>query len=343
MSEVVFERLKLNKEEEYVDFLMEAYREQFNYHRFRDREFVKRFWRWEYVENPAASSENPYIWICRRRGKIIARICFMPVRLSVKGRTYKGCWCQDLMVLSELRSMGMGYFLIRHALGELAGSVDLVMVSGTNSDSYALFKNSGFIDLGFIGRNIKPALFGSAAYRRSGLMDSLDISEVQHFDERFDRLWHEVSGKISCAVVRDKATLAWRFDQNPYLKYNILAAEKDALLKGYVVFRKDTLKRGALSGLRIGIISDIFFDPADRDVGALLLSRAIQHMGKDVKIFRCDILCEAIYPVIRSAGFFSIKSNNRFLVHPITKGLDEVVESAGEWYLTYGDSDLDLS
>ena len=342
-SGIVFERLSPKDAEEHTDFLVDAYKDEFNSYKFRDRDLVKRSWRWEYVDNPAASEGNPPVWICRMKDMIIAQVCFMPASVQVKDKTLKGGWCQDLMIRSQYRNMGLGYHLIRHALGELAGSVDIALVSGTNDASYVLLKNSGFTDLGFIGRNIRPALFDIGLFRKPGAGSQVKVSAVDGFDERFDRLWGRVSREIPCIIQRDRASLDWRFRKNPYLNYRILAAEKGGELVGYAVLRKDALKRGVISGLKVGIVSDILFDPRDIETGRALLIVAFQALKKEVRLVRCDMLCEQLKPVLRSAGFIAIKSNNRFLARSFNKESDAVIKDKNAWYLTYGDSDLDLS
>src|SRR3989338_1158906 len=91
-SDVLFERLSLKNEAEYIDFLTEAYKGQFSYYRFTDRELIKQSWHWEYIDNSVATAGNPPIWICRSKNKIIAQICFMPAEVRVAGRAYKGGW-----------------------------------------------------------------------------------------------------------------------------------------------------------------------------------------------------------------------------------------------------------
>lgn len=163
-KEVVFERLALNDEEEYLDFLMAVYRDQFNSDAYKERQTVRRSWRWAYVDNPNAVKERPLIWLCRLRDKIIAQVCLMPVELKVDDRYHKAGWCQNVMILPEFRNMGLGYFLLRHVMHDLKkDEIDILMVAGTNRNSYSLLKGLGFSDLGFINRNIKPSLFGLTA------------------------------------------------------------------------------------------------------------------------------------------------------------------------------------
>jgi len=339
-SEVSFERLSLKDEEDYIDFLADAYRDQFNFYKYADRSLVKNCWRWEYIDNPAVPVGDPLIWICRFKKKIIAQICFMPSIVKVKDKTYKGGWCQDFIILPQFRNMGMGHFLIRYALKELAGCMDILMASGTNAASYALLKNYGFINLGFIDRNIRPALFefSRSVYKT----DRIEISEENVFNYEFDRFWFDVSKKISCIIKRDAKMLEWRFIKNPYLCYKVITARCEGALKGYVICRQGRLARGGLAGLNIGIISDILVDPHDKTTGVALLRAAFYHLKKKSIIFRCDVLCKEMGPILKAAGLINIRSSSRFLIYPINGDIDEIVKDSDTWYVTYGDSDMDF-
>ncbi len=339
---VAFERLALKDEEEYLDFLMAAYRDQFNSAAFKDREKVRRSWRWEYVDNPNAPEGEPLIWLCRLKGRIIAQACLMPVELKADDKYCKAGWCQNLMILPEFRNVGLGYFLLKHVMSVLRkGEIDILLAAGTNENSYSLLKGLGFSDLGFINRNIRPSLFGLAGLDAKG---PVRIIETDGFGPDFDSFWSSVSRNFPCIVKRDSKNLRWRFKENPYWSYKVLCAKAGDVLQGYAVLKEGRLK-GRLKGIKVGAISDILFDPKDKPAGLTLLAGACAYLRKRAGVLRCDMLCGEMQRFVKSAGFLSIRSNNRFLVYPVSEELKarkSALEDRRRWCLTYGDSDLDL-
>ncbi len=165
----------------------------------------------------------------------------------------------------------------------------------------------------------------------------IKIVTIGRFDESFNGFWDKVSEHYPAIVKRGTKALRWRFDEQPYQKYTILAAKSGDAIIGYVAVREGKVLTGRLDGLKTGVISDILFDPKDMNTGRLLLSAAVSFFGNKVDIIRCDILDKKMGSIISAAGFMEIRSNNRFLIYPIT-----VPPVKRNWHLTYSDSDLDL-
>lgn len=364
-----FQRLTLSDEKGYVDFLVSAYADQPNRLRFKDRDEASKYWRWEYLDNPAAPKGDPFIWICKSGGKIIAQACFMPVKLKIGNGYYKGGWCQDLMVLPEFRNLGVGFLLIRHAVNEMSALADILMAAGTNSNSFAVLSALGFRETGRINRNVivtdhrklsdaltqnsllssllalvSSSLFAVKAFLSKPVKTgAIEIAVAGEFGKEFDGFFEDVSKKYRCITNRDSAELRWRFTDNSRWKYSMLLAKEDGIMLGYLVFREGLLG-GKLETVRAGVISDILFDPEDAAAGRALLAYAVERFRGRVDIIRCDLLSKRAEKAVRSSGFINAGSSNRFLVYPIREELkrDPGLLTANNWYLTYGDSDLDL-
>ncbi len=117
-TDLIFEKLTMENKEEYTDFLMQAYKDEFHSHLFNDRESVKRRWIWEYVEHQVPIKDKPLIWVLRIGGRMAGQMCVMPVMLNVRGKLCKAGWCQDFIVLPEHRKKGLGYSIVRHVTEE---------------------------------------------------------------------------------------------------------------------------------------------------------------------------------------------------------------------------------
>jgi len=367
LNNVCLARLTLDEKEEYTDFLMEAYKDQFSSYMFQDARAVQGRWLWKYFDNPSPISEKPLIWLCRIYGKIAGQFCLMPVEVKIKDRVYNGGWCQDFIVLSKYRARGLGKLIVKHAMDKAGAYIDILLVAGTNAASYAIFKDLGFSDVGFIGRNLKiinPQNVSSKFVKnrflkslaniaiktcfkphvRSHSMDRVRILEVTDFKAGIDNFCTAMSNKFTCRVKRDSAFLCWRFKNQPLGRYRILVAKEDGSVKGYAVIRQSEIRQGRFKGMPMGVVSDIFFDPEDAGIGAFLLSEAEKLLsGSD--IIRCDMMSEWPDKFISKAGFRRVRSNNRFLVYPIKdelKGASLHGRPIDAWTLTYGDSDLDM-
>ncbi|MDD3905541.1 MAG: GNAT family N-acetyltransferase [Candidatus Omnitrophica bacterium] len=346
-ADVSFGRLSMKDDEEYTKFLVTAHKGRFNGYLFKDPGMARRLWRWEYLDNPDARDGGPYIWICRIKGAIAGQACVMPVMVKTGDSYFRGGWFQDLIMLPEFRNTGIGYFLVKHVLGELTASLDIAMVSGTNEESYPLFKTLGFTDMGHIGRNIYVNAL-SAFFTTTACKSALEINEIKDIGESFNELWRELSGRFTCAVERDSERVKWRFVNQPYWRYRIFAATRGGSMRGYVVLKESIKRKGPLGCLRAGTISDIFFDPSEEGVGSALIATAARYFKGRADIIKCDILNEGVKTVVIKNGFFNTVSNSRFLMYPLNNmdgrdGLVTVAKDPRTWFLTNGDSDMDLS
>lgn len=376
-SGVKFEKLSLHNEEEYLDFLMEAYKNNFNYYRFEDPNLVRKLWYWEYMDIPGSFKGSPFIWVCRLQNRIIAQVCIMPVELKIGDKPYRGGWCQDVMVLPQFRNMGLGYFIFQYLSEGLDSFFDILLVSGTNKNSYTLLKSIGFLDVGFFSRNIKvlniknitekltrktaprlllgifikfitltlklPYLFNASNCNN----DDIKVSAADDFSEEFDNFWFKVSRQSPCIIKRDAESLKWRFKDNPVWDYKILVAKNKDILAGYIALKESRPNKKGFEELKIGVISDVLFNLKDDNIGVALFDAAIDYFKEKVDLVRCDILCKEMMPIIKKMGFMGIKSYNRFIVYPLREELKRkgkcLINDRKNWYLTFFDSDLDLS
>ncbi len=342
-----FEKLSTENRDEYLDFLIEAHRDQFNRQRFKERESVNIFLQWEYIDNPGAAKDCPFIWLARMDGKIAGHFCVMPAALKINDKAYKGGWCQDLIVSRQYRKMGIGRSLVSHVIKEAAKYLDLLLVAGTNDASYLICKNAGFIDTGNIPlyvrvNRLKLGNFSIKLFSRAKSTD-IYIKEITSFDDSFDKLWLTASPAFGFIIRRDSAYLNWRFVSQPYPGYKIFKA-----------FRKDTddtagyivLREGESRGLRTGVITDIFASLKDPDIITSLIDFAISHFSKrdDIALIRCDVLNKDIGKALKKHGFASIYSNARFMAIDTKNELGAAFFTRRDnWFLDYADGDLDIS
>ena len=371
-SRVKFEKLQLNDENEYIHFLKEAYKDTFNSFCYEDSTQIKKMWRWKYLRYPYIQKKIPHIYICRYDGRIIAQICAMPCSFKLHDRMLETAWLQDLMILAQYRNLGLGYYLIKFMLEQIRSEFQCALVGGTNQNSYLLFKRLGFLELGGIQKFIKPIntkriaerfvtnLFlnrtlgmllrvWNRAYDIRNCLDGggcVVISEEAEFNNEFEQLWTSVSQKIRSTTLRDSLVMRWRWHDHPFHLYKVWTARQGQCLRGYVVVREGEILTSQLKGLKIAIISDLFFDPKEKKIGKALLKNVIKVYRNRADLLRCDLYSPTMTSFLRRSGFIGMKSQQRFLIHALhenyKKHVEKEVTCKTEWHLTYGDSDLDF-
>jgi GNAT superfamily N-acetyltransferase len=93
------------------------------------------------------------------------------------------------------------------------------------------------------------------------------------FGDEFDRLWHEVEGSLSIAIVRSRQYLNWRYS-NPRVSYIGLRADENEQLRGYCV-----LTYTYELGLKKAWVVDLLATTAD--VAFVLVQHAMQIAKRD--------------------------------------------------------------
>lgn len=362
-----FERLVFEKKVSLVSFFKEAYIDQFNAPEFGNEDVIAKKWNWINVLNPNLPDSQLPSWICTSNGKIVGHFGIIPVSLKFGKKYYMSCWGRELIILPQFRKLGIGPLLVTRVIEDIKQDMLIFMVGGLNDHVYAIYKKFGFIDSGFIPlyiriSNLRNVLHLILSHRilinllsRAGEFllrlfylicsgrksKKIQIREISKFDERFDTFWNEVSAQFPIIIKRDQRSLNWRFVEQPYWKYKIFKAEVDGILKGYIV-----LRRGLSKGLKAGIISDLFAHPNDTRTISALIHFAIKYFesGPPVDILRCNIKHRKFENVLKRNGFIQMRSNTRFLFAVCQDNIDlSLLKDRKNWFITYADSDLDLS
>lgn len=363
--------------DELAGFLKDAYADQVNAADYKDNGKIFRRRDWLSRGNPNFNNDFAGTSIIAKtpEGKIVGHFGIIDFTLKAGDQLYQAAWGRDLIILPGQRKLGIGPFLIEHMLKTAKKSqYSMFLIAGLNDQVYPIYKKFGFTDLGHIplylkfnapkkiftgkiknrflaefciiaarfilfGINCLSSLFN---IRYLNLEKDITIEKIASFDKAFDGLWERVSVKFPLISKRDSCRLNWRFVEQPYWKYTIFKAtdKKSGLLTGYIV-----LRQGKSRGFDIGIISDIFADPADkRTIFALLKSALSYFKGiKEVEFIRCNILHGAFEKILSKAGFFKAKSSSRFMVYNFGDRPDAGFVSKREnWFIDYADSDLDL-
>lgn len=158
---------------------------------------------------------------------------------------------------------------------------------------------------------------------------------VDHYDERFDRLWRRASQAYQILAIRDRHFLEWRYGQNSGASHTCIAAMRQDELVGYLILQVTTAHAA-----RVGIIVDVFSLPDREVVDALLDSAILLCLKEGIDYMRCGALAHTeLYQALRRAGF-AVKRRARTVVYmPFDAMSEEICQDSARWYLTLGDFD----
>ena len=361
--------------EEVIAFLKRAYSDQFNAKEYEDEQNIKKRWEWANKLNPNMPEGMFPAWISRDREsrKIVGHFAVIPVHIKLKQSLYPAVWGRDLVVLPEVRKLGIGPFLVESVLKAIKDRASIFIIAGLNEDVYTIYKKFDFTDLGLIPlyvrvksvrrlieKKIKNTAFSALLKSISSLVlkifylfpdilsfkyrkdTDISVEEITKFDSSFNVLWNESASAIGALVVRDSAFLNWRFIDQPYWKYRIFKAidRKSNKTKGCVVLRK-----GVSKGLNTGVISELFASPVEKKVIKRLIRFATEHFTKDpeIDLIRCNMLGKVFEECLKGQGFIRIKSTSHLMFTNVRDDIDHAFISKPEnWFINYADSDLDF-
>lgn len=237
---------------------------------------------WLYQDGPASG------WFVHDEdGAVVGAIGLMDRRMRVFDRVLSGGQAIDMNVDRDHRTVGPALGLQR-AMTAAVGEHRLGLIYGLpNEQSKSVLKRAGYRTLGTVGRWVKPLQCKDALpdWLRNGAVRSVASTAVDallrivspetvyrrapgvrvevtdHFDARFDTLWHHAAGRFPVVGERTAAYLDWRFGRCPDSRHRVLClSDAQDRLSAYLVY---SLREGD------AYISDFFFTSPD-DLDTLL-------------------------------------------------------------------------
>jgi GNAT superfamily N-acetyltransferase len=196
--------------------------------------------------------------------------------------------------------------------------------------------------LGSIAQLLYLSLHGSlvslgtskARYLSSAEKGGIYVHEIQplHFGPEFDKLWEEVEGSFTVAVVRTSRYLNWRY-ANPSATYIALRAEQDGCLRGYCVLTYSIIGKG----LKVAWVIDML--STGPGVAAALIQRASEKAKQDgahiLRMFHNE----------KDPNFGKLGLGRAWWKLPLfvrfqnPETLGDTVRDISNWYLTVADTE----
>jgi len=360
-----------DSDQELVDFFKRAYAGEYNSYDYRsDRAIFERI-KWQNDTNPSMVPGGRTEWICRSRdsGRIAGHFAVMPAALKVGGSYIRAAWGRDFIVSPELRGTGAGTLLLNKAIADAKEEYGAILLAGVGDKSYGIFSKIGFRETGRIpahvlildADNVASCLVGNVIaskilagglkffrsasagrFRKEASTGGVSISPVSSFDGEFDGMWADNSQEFNVSVRRDRAFLDWRFTKCPAGGYSVFSARDfvSGKLRGYIA-----LRRGLARGIHTGVITDIFARRDDGETIEALVEHAVGYFRsmRDIDMVRCDIMGRIFVPALTRLGFIRVPSSSRLMYLSSDESVSSLLSDEGNWFLTYADSDLDLS
>ncbi|MPZ18404.1 MAG: GNAT family N-acetyltransferase [Luteitalea sp.] len=321
------------------------------------------FVRWRYFNSQLATHPTPY-WVFERENEIIGGMGLEPVVLVVDGEAQPATRTLDIMVRPDFDGRGLGA-LMNLVIFE---HYPITLVTGSNARSHKLISRmfEQALDLrvwktlvrsrDFIERQAKlgpltrvAATAGDAllalerARRRRRPPPSLELRELNEFDDDVTALSRASEGQGRILVRRSPEYLNWRFVRNPRCRYRIHGGFVSGRLVGYVVTR---LNLARPNSRKEGDIADWLALPSIEDgVSPLffIMHAAVDQLIHDgARLVRCLAYGTTVAPMIEAAGFRP-RADERlpFFVRASTGTLHKRLASGEGWFLTGCDFDVE--
>ncbi|MDT5060396.1 MAG: hypothetical protein QOH63_855 [Acidobacteriota bacterium] len=318
------------------------------------------FWRWHFLGNPYASSDDVPLWIVRSGDAVVGQMATIPVQLKVGEDERRALWIIDFILLPEYRGRKLGKRLMQVARDTYCRTM---IALGYNEQSEAVLRSHKWVSLGSINRYHKLLFPGNATKeiyrlgpvrhvanllyaplrpRLSKLTSNNDgaLREVTRFDSSFDELWKDAAAQWPCAVVRNSRFLEWQFMKQPGKKYDVLAYYEQERLLGYVVLFFRKAEHGGVSPK--AAISDLCYSNRNSEevIDSLLKGALRLAIERRAGSLVTDVLDTRVEQRLRQLGFYRIKA-----APPFMAGTDErqdLIYARDNWFLTRADSDVSI-
>lgn len=318
-------------------------------------------WKWKYVDNPAG---KPYTFLAEDSGRIIGHCSLLPAWMSFQGRKTMAAQRVDSMVHPAYRRRGILVSLAKECYGRASAEGVAVLYHFPNEQSYSLSLQRldserlgelpqfvKILDIrAIIERRIHSPTVASLAAQPPRLLsrarrgnvrretaEHVEVVDVGAFDQHFDDLWLKVKDRFGISIWKDSNYLNWRYASCPDRHYDILAAEEEGTLTGFMVLMS------AEGPSKVGRVVDFVSLPGREQAESLLVLAGLEHLreqGADMAschVFEHSPLCQSL----RRQGFF--KRGEAFDV--VVRALGGDLPSAAlldikQWHLVGGDIDV---
>jgi GNAT superfamily N-acetyltransferase len=336
-------------------------------------------WAWAYVDNPFKETEALPIWIAvDGAGQVVGQTCALLEPLKLGEQEHRVGWSVDTFLLPAFRGQGIGYRLqqandqanpIFMSLSMSAanrrikisqGSVPLPPV--TAFERPVRYRPEAVVvaleeQLAGLPAGVRRSMLAltravraqhalawgatrSAARRDAQRYTSLDpavkVRQVDAFPADSDRLWARLAPHFFGSIQRDRQFLDWKFVRQPHMDYKIFIARRDGEIRGHLV-----LRLGRPPEPRVGILTDLFAAPDDRETLDALVAVGVQQLGGAGAVYLSAASSVPAYKAALRRHNFRKTKDVIPMIHCRPDNTGGLAPDSGPWLLGRGDHDWD--
>jgi len=290
------------------------------------RELDERFWAWRFRHSPAGEG---VIYLSWDGDVLTAHYAVTPVVMHINGQSWLTGLSGTTMTHPDYRGRGLFPDLAQRTYAYMAESGMGLVWGFPNALSHRGFvRTLKWIDIYEI-----PMLRLPLQGRFALPTPSENVTEIEEFDIRFDRLWNQVKDNYPIIARRDRQHLQWRYVENPAERYRILAHVGDESLLGYAVFKR---YQDELQIVDLLTVQDV-------NVGLGLVSR-VAHIALEESAASVSLWLNVTHPLhhaLEKRGFGNGEPVTYFGGLALQPDLPAAeLYDFRNWYLTMGDSDV---
>ncbi|QDT46434.1 hypothetical protein Pan258_04530 [Symmachiella dynata] len=313
---------------------------------------------WLYCDNPDGPA---VLWAIRKTetGEMAGFTVALPRRMLVDGQLRHAWNGADFSILPRFRTLGLALKLRRAAKNGVDDQRVDFLYAHPNEKMAVIHAKVGHSPIGEMVRYAKvlrtapyiqrkvgnnalatvggamldPLLRIAGAETRHRAKCNTSLMDITNIDERFDKLFANAAPARGVIGVRDSRYLRWRYAENPLETAQVIIAEENGQLCGYLVMTTQQ---------DMGVIKDLF--PMDRpEVARDLLATAIRQGRKQgLNSLSFTMLCSN--PLVSSLVKFGFRQRSglsqMYGYAPESSELRATLLDVNAWWLTVGDRDV---
>jgi len=291
-------------------------------------------WRWLYERNPSGC--RIYLAVAED-GRVLAQYAGIPQRVLLDGQPGFFSQSVDSMSDPEFKRLTREPLFVQVGRAFDAGfggeppAKDTLMWGLPVPVAFRIGKKSLKYEL--VRQQHK---LGAPLERVTPEATNLEAEELERLPEELDGLFARFARERRAVAVRDRAQLAWRYEENPHHRYRFGAVRRGGELAGLAVFR-----RGSFDLVEDGLLVDWIAGAGDAAVQNALLAWA----AATARAEGCERLT-TVFPdrapewqLFQRLGL-RVQATRYFLVAWSFSPRHDLAWMRQHWYYTLGDTDL---
>ncbi len=292
-----------------------------------DRE--RRRWRWEFEDNPAARSHLPRAAVVEEGPHLYGYFAFVPYRMQIGSDVVSAGDGIDLCITDQARGLGLAHPLVATLWDE--GPFEFPFTAGINRASRHLFSAHGATLIGGQDDPIAFVYFLHDAHPPCPKVKDITVQRVDEFDEREDALWQRIRKDHSLILVRDAASLNWRYRDYPFQECLLLrATAKDGASRGIAVVQFDPARQ-------CWYLLELLHDSEDSNACLALLVAAREAVdGSSAEALYYSTRWQPQHAPLQAADFRPLPGD---VPNFMGKLPEQSPVSVRDWYTSLGDGD----